>query len=105
LALASATIRERSTNEGHTWSEPIEWIPAGEMASAFGARYTTGDKKKIVFIGYYMPAKKHYTEEYFFRIESYDSGYTWTEPERQVLRPNNDAVTTHSPPHLTSDEY
>ena len=41
----------------------------------------------------------------FFRIESYDSGYTWTEPERQVLRPNNDAVTTHSPPHLTSDEY
>jgi len=101
----NCVLLARSKDGGNRWSEPIEWIPAGEMASAIGALYTTGDKKKIVFIGYYMPAEKHYTEEYFFRMESHDSGHTWTEPERQVLRPNNDAVTTHSPLELTNGEY
>ena len=103
-ATDNCVLLARSTDKGKTWSEPIVWIPAGEMAIAHGALYTTNDKRMIL-IGYYMPAEKHYTEEHFFRMESKDNGFTWSEPERQVLRQNNNGVTTHSPLKLDNGEY
>ena len=107
----NCVLLARSTDVGRTWSEPQLWLPPikiaagmGPLAAVVGAFYPTADGR-LILIGYHLPAAKHYTEEYFFRIESHDSGYTWSEPERQVLRPGNDAVTTHSPIRLSTGEY
>jgi len=106
----NCVLLARSTDKGRTWSEPRLWLPPiedaerGPLAAVIGAFYPTDDGR-LILIGYHLPAAKHYTEEFFFRIESHDSGHTWSEPERQVLRPANDAVTTHSPIRLSSGEY
>jgi predicted neuraminidase len=107
----NCVLLARSTDRGRTWSEPQLWLPPIEgkdgqdpLAAVIGAFYPTADGR-LILIGYHLPASKHYTEEFFFWIESHDAGYTWSEPERQVLRPRNDAVTTHSPIQLASGEY
>lgn len=105
----NCVLLARSADRGQTWSEPELWLAPVErggrtMAATIGALYGTKDGRMIA-IGYHMPAEAHYTKERFFRIESRDSGATWSEPEDQVLRPGNDAVTTHSPVQLTSGEY
>jgi predicted neuraminidase len=108
----NCVLLARSTDKGQTWSDPRLWLPPIEdnrasgrtLAVAIGAFYTTADDRMIL-IGYHMPADRHYTEEYFFRIESHDSGFTWSDPEYQTLRPRHDAVTTHSPIKLSNGEY
>ena len=108
----NCVLLARSTDEGQTWSVPQLWLrpvesshtPGRTMAATIGALYATADGR-LILIGYHMPADKHYTEEHFFRIESHDSGYTWSDPERQALRPKGDAVTTHSPVTLSTGEY
>ncbi|HPA47584.1 MAG TPA: sialidase family protein, partial [bacterium] len=84
-------LMARSKDRGHTWSEPRVMIPAGEMAGALTIMYT-GPKKQLIGLGAHWPPEKLYTEWHWFRIESTDSGYTWTEPEPFVLHGDHASV-------------
>jgi predicted neuraminidase len=78
-ATDNCVLMSRSSDRGKTWSEPIILIPAGEMAGAITSISTTEDGRLLLF-GAHWPSEEHYTVWHYFRMESMDSGMTWSEP-------------------------
>ncbi len=84
-------LMARSKDGGKTWGEPQIIVPAGEMAGALTALYTT-KQGALVALGAHWPSDKGYTVWHWFRMESHDSGYTWSEPEPFVLHGTHASV-------------
>ncbi|MCF7855322.1 MAG: glycoside hydrolase [Candidatus Pacebacteria bacterium] len=78
-AADNGMLLARSTDAGRTWSEPTEWVCAGDEAAAVKLMHTTDDGRLIAF-GNWWPYEKSYTVQRYFRIESKDAGRTWSEP-------------------------
>ncbi len=87
-ATDNCVLMARSTDKGKTWSEPSVLIPSGEMAAAVTSLYTTSDGRVILF-GAHWPSEKEYTDWHYFRMESKDSGQTWSDPESIVVHNNH----------------
>jgi hypothetical protein len=79
----------RSTDGGKTWSEPRVIVPAGQLAGTLGPMHSTRDGR-LIALGAWLPSDKNYTVWHYFRIESDDNGWTWSQPEPLALRPAND---------------
>jgi predicted neuraminidase len=96
------SLAGQASDRGKTWSEPMVWIPAGEEAGAVGSVHVTPDRRMIAF-GANWPPDKLYTVWHFFRMESADSGRTWTRKGEVTLREENN-VNVGSPIRLRSGE-
>ena len=75
----NCVLMARSSDRGHTWSEPSVFIPAGDEASA--ATVIFNHDGKLVIFAAHWPVDQDYTQWHYLRMESTDSGLTWGEPE------------------------
>ncbi|MFH1742302.1 MAG: sialidase family protein, partial [bacterium] len=96
-------LMARSKDKGRTWSEPKVFIPAGEMAGAVTILFSTPDNR-LIALGAHWPSEKHYTEWHWFRMESSDSGMTWSGPARFVLHGNHASIC-QGPVRLQNGEF
>jgi len=101
-ATDNCVLMSRSTDKGQTWSPAQTLFPAGEMAAALTAWHCTRDGR-IVLFGARWPSEQCYTVWYYFRQESADSGYTWSEATRLTLHDNHASIT--KPIRLANGEY
>jgi len=101
-ATDNCVLMARSSDGGTTWSEPWVVIPAGEDASSLTCVYPTDDGR-LIALGAWWPSEKHYTVWRYFRMESHDSGATWSEPERMVIY--DDRATVDLPITLSTGEH
>ena len=85
-------LMARSTDLGHTWSEPWIFVPAGKDAGALTALYSVGDT--LIGLGAHWPSDKNYTIWRYFRQESQDNGHTWSDPEPMVIYDDQAAFGT-----------
>ncbi len=90
-AADNCVLYSRSSDKGLTWCVPQILVRAGTMAGALPIMHSTGDGR-LIALGAHWPSEKHYTQWYWFRMESRDSGQTWSEPESFVLHGNRGAV-------------
>lgn len=103
-ATDNCVLLARSTDGGTTWSEPIEIVPAGHHAGALSAMHSTRDGR-LVALGAWWPADKHYTIWHFFRIESNDHGRSWSKPEPLALRPTHNIAPGGRIIHLDNGKH
>ncbi len=96
-------LASRSTDIGRTWSEPFVLIAAGETAGALTAMHTTPDGR-VIALGAHWPSQLQYTLWHYFRMESTDSGRTWSHPEPFQVRPA-DNLMLGRPILLSNGEY
>ncbi|MBM3187557.1 MAG: exo-alpha-sialidase [Chloroflexi bacterium] len=97
----NCAVMSRSSDGGNTWSDPEMLVAAGEMAGAAGPMLI-GKRGQLIAFGGYWPYDKHYTERYWFRMESNDSGHTWG--ERQPLTVHNNYGGFGEPIQLANGE-
>jgi hypothetical protein len=91
----------RSTDGGRTWSEAQVLLESGEAATALAAMIPQKDGRVVAF-GAYWPYDEHYTTWHFFRMESTDSGYTWS--ERTPIRVHDGKGSLDMPIRLKNGE-
>lgn len=103
-AVDNCVLMARSSDSGKTWSEPLVWIPAGDMAGAGGIMQYPTDDGRLIAHGAHWPSDQHYTVWHYFRMESGDSGYTWSSPEPVKFREADD-VCLGVPIRLENGEY
>lgn len=84
----NCVLMSRSTDKGKTWGEPVILIPSGDMAGAVTSLYPTSDGRLILF-GAHWPSEEQYTVWNFFRMESKDSGLSWSDPKSLVVHDNH----------------
>jgi hypothetical protein len=96
-------LASRSTDKGKTWSEPYVLVEAGKSAGALGIMHNTAQGKVIAF-GAEWPSELHYTVWHYFRMESTDSGQTWTPRVPVRVRPE-DNIMFGRPILLQNGEY
>ena len=84
----SRLFLNRSTDGGHTWSDPVELT--GQSQSVFGQRLANaGDRVLVVW------QDKRTGRDRLFSVSSHDAGATWTEPTR----------VDHLPDDLKTDAF
>lgn len=81
----------RSSDGGHTWSEPSVFIPAGEHAGAVSNLFAT-ESGQLVALGAQWPSEEEYTRWNYFRMTSDDHGKTWSSPQPINLRDGRAAL-------------
>lgn len=69
----------RSSDNGHTWSEPEMFIPSHNDDNSQITSINVVDGK-LIADGAYWPYKEAYLHRKKFLIESTDNGYTWSKP-------------------------
>ena len=79
-ATDNCVLMARSSDKGKTWSTPSILVPSGDMAGAVTSIYPTSDGRLILF-GAHWPSEEQYTVWHYFRMESKDSGQTWSKPQ------------------------
>jgi predicted neuraminidase len=97
----NCVLMARSTDKGKTWSDPSILIPAGGMAGAVTSIYPTSDGRLLLF-GAHWPSEEQYTVWHYFRMESKDSGLTWSDPKPFVVHDNH--ACFGEPVHLANGE-
>jgi predicted neuraminidase len=102
-ATDNCVLLARSDDRGHTWGEPQVLVPAGDMAGAVTILQPTADGR-LIALGAHWPADKQYTEWHWFRMESRDSGSTWSAPVSLTLHGDHAAVC-QGPVRLANGEY
>ncbi|MCB9767619.1 MAG: exo-alpha-sialidase [Candidatus Omnitrophica bacterium] len=100
-ATDNCVLMARSADKGNTWDEPEILIPAGEMAGAVTSLYPTSDGRLILF-GAHWPSEAEYTIWHYFRMESKDSGHTWSKPQPLTVHDNH--ACFGGPVHLANGE-
>lgn len=95
-------LMARSKDAGRTWSEPQILVPAGEMAGAVTGLFTARNGT-LVALGAHWPSEKQYTVWHWFRMESRDSGRSWSEPEPFTLHDSH-ASFAQGPVRLQNGE-
>ena len=101
-ATDNCVLISRSTDKGQTWSEAETLFPAGKMAAALTSWHCTSNGRIILFAAHW-PSEKCYTIWHYFRQESADSGYTWSEPTPLTF--HNNRASVESPSRLSNGEY
>lgn len=101
-ATDNCVLLARSTDKGKTWSTPSILIPSGGMAGVVTSIYPTSDGRLILF-GAHWPSEEQYTVWHYFRMDSKDSGQTWSEPKPFTLHDNHACM--YDPVHLSNGEY
>ncbi len=91
----------RSMDGGRTWSEAQILIESGEMAGALTAMVPQQDGHVVAF-GAHWPYDQGYTTWHFFRMESTDSGHTWS--ERTPVDIHGGQGSIEMPIHLQNGE-
>ncbi len=100
-ATDNCVLMARSNDKGKTWSQPNILVPSGDMAGAVTSLYPTSDGRLILF-GAHWPSEEHYTVWHYFRMESKDSGLTWSKPKPLVVHDNHACLG--GPVHLANGE-
>ena len=98
----NCVLLARSNDLGKSWSDPKVMIPPDSMASALSS-ITVADDGTMIALGAWWPSEMKYTKWYYFRMESFDNGLTWSEPEPITLR--EDGSIAIMPPKKDEDGY
>jgi len=96
-------LAARSTDGGHTWGAPYVLVAAEEDAGSLTAMHVTS-KGKVIAFGAAWPSEYEYTVWHYFRMESTDSGHTWSPREPFHVRPS-DNIMFGRPILLQNGEY
>lgn len=78
-------LASRSRDKGASWSEPYVLVAAEQHAGALTVMHVTPQAKVVAF-GAAWPSEFHYTVWHYFRMESTDSGLTWSAREPLKIR-------------------
>ncbi|MBX7257101.1 MAG: glycoside hydrolase [Candidatus Hydrogenedentes bacterium] len=96
-------LASRSTDKGKTWGQPSILVAAEKDAGALTFMHVTPQGKVIAF-GAHWPSELEYTVWHYFRMESIDSGKTWSAPEPVRVRKSDDIMLAR-PITLQNGEY